>query len=159
VTVAAWVKVLSPPSANAWQCLVGQGQPNRNYNLYIRNAEGTGRPTLGKWRVYFSYRWGQPGWCETTTGYAFGPADWHHVAATATTEAGGRHRYYVDGSLAAEFKNVGFARLATNDANHQIGWGSSEYDGCLDDVRIYNRALAADEVARLARGGTSPPAP
>jgi hypothetical protein len=70
---------------------------------------------------------------------------WQHVAATYD---GTTARFYVDGALVASKPFSG----SVGDANSwRIGaYGSSAtgfFDGTIDEVRIYNRALAASEIA------------
>ena len=79
---------------------------------------------------------------------------WMHVAATYD---GATIRLYINGieesSLAASFT------IAANDLPLSIGAQSNAdrfFQGALDQVRVYNRALSADEVAGLV-GGSLPP--
>jgi hypothetical protein len=78
---------------------------------------------------------------------------WHHVVATADTVNGGK--LYVDGS---EVASTPGPIAITDRANAmQIGGnpdaGGRGWDGILDDVGIWNRALTADEVASLWNNG------
>jgi hypothetical protein len=45
----------------------------------------------------------------------------------------------------------------TGNANARIGYGydgASQWNGLIDDVRIYNRALSATEIKQLYNAGT-----
>ena len=99
---------------------------------------------------------------------------WHHVVATADADAiTGGHKLYVDGNLVAS--NTNPANLGDSGQAMQIGGnpGASGrgWDGIIDDVGVWNRALTADEVssiwnngagasiARLVAGGPKDPSP
>jgi hypothetical protein len=65
-------------------------------------------------------------------------------------------RLYIDGVLHSQDISVSFAYNGT--ANAEIGRsdGTALWNGAIDDVRIYNRALSADEIKRLYKiGGTA----
>src|SRR5690606_16948758 len=89
-------------------------------------------------------------------GYAY-PSDgntWVHLAATYDGET---MRVYVDGE---EDNSRAFERtaIASNGSPLAIGrdlGGAGSFTGALDDVRIYNAALAAADIAQLAE--TPPP--
>ena len=83
-----------------------------------------------------------------------GDGRWHHVAAAYD---GQTLRLYVDGGERTKrFKN--YRALPKNNWNLYIGnllVGDGEcefvaFDGLIDEVRIYNRALSADEIKTLA---------
>ena len=88
-----------------------------------------------------------------------GPAaqlgEWTHIVATFANE---QKALYINGRLVGE----GTAPLSLNTQRPlRIGGGATEgagnyfFRGMLDEVRIYNRALSAEEVAGLA-GHTEP---
>ena len=74
---------------------------------------------------------------------------WHHVAGTFD---GNQIRLYVDGSLADSMDYTGAIATTTFPVN--IGRNSENpdrlYEGAIDEVRIYNRALSEAEVLYLA---------
>ncbi len=70
----------------------------------------------------------------------------------AGTYDGGTMRIYIDGIEAASAANTG--NIPTNSAPFRIGslgWSGDSYDGFMNDVRIYNRALHADEIKLLSQ--------
>jgi len=100
-------------------------------------------------------------WIGTGEGWnnAAGPAaamgEWTHIGASYENE---QQVLYINGRLAGQAS----APIGVNTAQPlRIGAGATEgpgnyfFHGMLDDVRIYNRALAADELAGLA-GRTEP---
>lgn len=75
---------------------------------------------------------------------------WHHFAGTygynGTT---GTRRIYIDGTLESTENNVNPLNFSPNTfrlANFDV---SSGLDGCINDMRIYNRALTAGEVSTI----------
>lgn len=84
---------------------------------------------------------------------------WHHLAITY--ESDGTVATYLDG-VAVAMDNAGVQEVKIpQDGKLMLGtcWtrGNDRYlDGCLDDVRIYQRALTAEEVAALAQNDADP---
>jgi concanavalin A-like lectin/glucanase superfamily protein len=75
---------------------------------------------------------------------------WHHIAY-AIDAAAGTAEVYLDGVLGATLNFTGTPLLMKSDQELRIGNCSGvEYmNGMIDEVRIYNRALSAAEVAGL----------
>ena len=76
-------------------------------------------------------------------------AQWYHVAATWD---GSTVRIYVDGVLDNDppDSRTGSISTSTRDLNIGSEPGWDQFDGIIDDVRIYNRALNAEEIEGLA---------
>lgn len=76
---------------------------------------------------------------------------WHHVALVWTQANGGTNQLFVDGRLSVSISNS----VAWNFSGQPLRFADASdayweiFDGSLDEVRIYNRALSADEVAKL----------
>ena len=74
---------------------------------------------------------------------------WHHAAGTYD---GSRISLYVDGALDVSVDVVGSIR--SNDHEVYIGENVEKpgrfWNGLIDDVRVYNYALSADEIASIA---------
>ena len=83
------------------------------------------------------------GWGDDLQGHMFlGYSAWHHIAATYD---GTNRVLYLDGAI----ENRGVATLNTGTTyNLQLGRGPSGnyFPGRIDEVRIYDRALSAEEV-------------
>ncbi|MBI2675044.1 MAG: LamG domain-containing protein [Candidatus Aenigmarchaeota archaeon] len=77
---------------------------------------------------------------------------WHHIVGTYDSI---NLKIYVDGVLKNTVPQTGNIDTTTDPV--RIGWGydnSYAWKGVIDNVRIWNRALTADEVASLyAKGG------
>lgn len=80
---------------------------------------------------------------------------WHHVAGTYD---GAYVRLYVDGVESASVATTSLTFPATQSSNLEIGscnGGTYLWDGSLDDIRVYTRALSGDEIRRLYLMGAS----
>jgi hypothetical protein len=76
-------------------------------------------------------------------------AGWRHLAVA---RRGKQLLLFVDGKLASSSTIPNSPELdISNDQPLKIGFGGHDYfNGCLSDLRIYNRALGNDEIAALA---------
>jgi hypothetical protein len=73
---------------------------------------------------------------------------WTHVVVTAGSSG---HKIYINGSL--DYSNT-TPYSPSGTSNLIIGGALDKYYGLIDDVRIYNRALSADEVMELYKLGS-----
>jgi hypothetical protein len=77
---------------------------------------------------------------------------WHHLAGTYD---GSELKLYVDGALEATTAHIG--SIATTTYNLNIGRNTQYpdrlYNGLIDDVRIYDRALSQAEIVTIKGGG------
>jgi hypothetical protein len=80
-------------------------------------------------------------------GFTPTPGDWYNVAVTRTA---GTYRFYVDGLQVGAVTNA----IVIPDAAAFLTFGQAEglgfFDGRLDEIQIYNRALTASEIEGLA---------
>ncbi|MHC4253139.1 MAG: LamG-like jellyroll fold domain-containing protein, partial [Planctomycetota bacterium] len=138
-TIAGWVKLHG--LTDDWQDLFGTNSlPCRYYLQVSTDGVATARirdPSFGTLPV--------------------GIGEWHHLAVTWVRK--GRGILYVDGVEAGSTPNVGNTKAP---ADSSIGAmqrrkNNDNLNGLADDVRIYNRALSADEVRTLASAPGSGP--
>ncbi len=76
--------------------------------------------------------------------------EWHHIAATYD---GNIFKCYIDGELADEWAYAG--TMPENTASVNIGQrsrGGTYFNGIIDEVAIYNRALREDEIPDIMLG-------
>jgi len=76
--------------------------------------------------------------------------EWHHIAATYD---GNIFKCYIDGELADEWEYVG--TMPENTASVNIGQrsrGGCLFNGIIDEVVIYDRALSEDEIPLIMMG-------
>jgi hypothetical protein len=85
---------------------------------------------------------------------------WYHAAAVITTNtsnpAGNHADIYVNGSIVPVSENKPYSYAAST-ANWRIGVRSEPslpiyFNGKIDDVRIYDRALSAQEIQKIYSG-------
>jgi hypothetical protein len=141
ITVAAWIKV--DAFDREWQTIISKGDSSwrlqRNWNKGTLEFGCTGLVVPGN-------RWGG----------IYGKTDvndgqWHHAVGTYN---GSQLCLYVDGRLdrAAEVKSS----ININDYPVLIGETAEKpkrfWNGLIDDVRVYNYGLNADEVAEIFKG-------
>ena len=129
-TVAAWVKVTKLPETRAWVLLLGAEGDGSNHWL-INSA---GETQFGVW-----------GGNQVKPKLEVGV--WKHVAITfdGTTLKG-----YLDGQKAEEI-DAAFNLQGVSLSVAQAHNGENSFEGVVDDLRIYARALSDKEVAALAK--------
>jgi len=154
MTVAAWIKPDLGNTTTNFMTIVSKGDGENGDNGFSLGRYGTTN------NVSFVLNY------TPWNGLAASPADgwdgqWHHVAGTYTASGvGAGVRIYVDGVERGYLSRSG--ALLTNTWDVIIGGnaeaifegsGYRHWDGSLDDVRIYERALSQTEVAVLFGGG------
>jgi hypothetical protein len=133
ITVAAWVKIRTV--SEDWTSIVNKG--------------------LTAWRLETLYNTRRIHFAVTehyVNSDAEIPAgEWHHVCGTYD---GSDICLYIDGKQDPENPAAYRGELGTNTNNLFIGrysgsFSSGEWDGLIDEVRIYDYALSADEIIKL----------
>ncbi|MEI7947489.1 MAG: LamG-like jellyroll fold domain-containing protein [bacterium] len=138
VTVACWVKTEIAHQSQGWF-----------FNHVFGGCEATGY-RFGLMDGQLCFNVPQTAWSHTARSKANVPlGQWVHVAGTCD---GSVVRVYMDGVLAGTLERTG--AIKTN--NYPLMLGSYEenhtahFKGLLDEVRLYKRALNAEEISRLA---------
>ncbi len=98
---------------------------------------------------------GQGGWKMVASPLNYAAGQWHHVAGTYD---GAAMKLYVDGGLVASAALTGGLTTTADGAGNWLVVGKDYdqtvndrwYDGLIDGVRVYSRALTAVEVGALA---------
>ena len=160
-TLAAWVNV--PTGANddltaAVAKMIHSSGGGVSYSLLNRLAGYTPGGVYGTYQAILADA--HDGSSSTSAGYYHDISDgtWHHLAFTWDGPVG---KMYIDGQDATESSSSGTGAMVSTFGLY-IGryyyvphgtWYS--WDGSIDEVRIYDRALSADEI----RGLTTIPAP
>jgi hypothetical protein len=144
ITVAAWVKLTSDVQSQIISC-----SDTSSYARYRLNIQA------GKLNLYVTT--GTQGWHNGGQGQVRTWTDgWHHIAWTYDS-ATNTTKFYVDGALDFSSTTINIGAM-TNAPLRYVRIGGNEnnkyFDGDMDEVRIYNRALAQNEVQQLALGGS-----
>ncbi len=137
-TIAGWAKASVPASSiAAWTNVFGLSGASASYRHFDIQAVGdTGATTWGYYGIHIYS--GEDNIIPIDQ-------DWHHLAATydGTTITG-----YADGH-----KTGSFDQALDTEGVMQIGQrgdNANMFNGMVDDVRVYSRALSQGEIASLA---------
>jgi hypothetical protein len=144
LTLSAWVKPTVFPSV--------QGSIINKWAGYSYSLEDYGLMLLSDLRVHLGNGRHGVGATAVTSTNRLSLGEWHHVVGAI--DSGGTGRIWVNGVLRGE-ANV-FPLLPPATAPVRIGQmrgvdGSilDNFNGSIDDVRLYNRALSVSEVREL----------
>lgn len=142
VSVEAWVRVESFPAAFEGIGLVNAGA---SYLLRITGGKGAATPSFH----IFTTQWG-----PVLANGAMQPGRWYHLVGTYD---GAQMRIYVNGDLSGFRKRTGAINRA--EGHLLLGRQVNPFNGDLDEVRVYRRALSPEQVAAAfasARGKLNP---
>lgn len=148
-SISAWVKT---SVSGITQTIVGKrsGSAGIGYDLRIN--------TTGNLSLYLrdSDDAAQAVYTSTASGLTDG--NWHNVAVTATRS--GTAVFYIDGAASGSSNITGRSASLDNSYNFYIGASQSNgyFNGIIDDVRVYSRALTASDIAEIysyTGGGSS----
>lgn len=141
VTVAAWVKTRA--ETNDFQAIVSSAQENF-VHLQLHNADWVG----SRHNVIVFYT--DVGRIDLRIVPQIPLGIWRHIALSAKS---GASRVYVDGN-SHDWVGTRFTTI-TPTLSLRIGAGfgyARFFNGEIDDVRIYNRALSQDEIKAIMEG-------
>ncbi len=144
LSIAAWVKW---NGGSAWQRIFDFGNGEGQY-LFLTPSNGSQMRLVQK-------DGGDEQIIETDK---LPEGEWTHIAATLGSDA---VRLYINGTVVADVP-ASQVNLRPSDYKPVLNYiGRSQYiadplfDGLIDDLRIYNYAISADEVAQSMSGSTS----
>jgi hypothetical protein len=143
VTVSAWIK--PKLIAGRWRSVLFKERAGGiSYGLYAHNTR-TNQPSAEIWTTAAT---AVPGGSQVTDG------QWTHLAMTYD---GAFARLYVNGVQVGQAARTG--NLFVSDGAMRIGnnaiWTNEFFDGVIDEVRVYNRALDAAEIDADMRIGVA----
>jgi len=144
ITVAAWIKVNE--FDKSWQTVFAKG--NSTYRLH--------RASSNDYMTFWLNTFQEPDCRDATGTVDVNDGKWHHVAGVF----GGDMVYlYVDGVVDGVTTFTG-GSINTNTYDVLIGKNaetdSRQWNGWIDDVRLYNCSLSEDEITALARRFSDP---
>ena len=140
ITVSAWVKSSSSTGySGVWQIV-------SKYSAYILGTSSTGSNNMCFITYDTTWRYGS---CYSVPD----PENWHHFVGTYDSLANEK-KLYVDGVLRSTTNPSGLIRLDTGPIHigHRECCSGYYFGGLIDEVRIYNRALADDEALQHYQG-------
>jgi hypothetical protein len=147
LTLSCWFRT----STSAYQMLMCKYTGTTAQNSYFLFLRGNGGGDTTKMSFFVEIE-GSGGFevYGTASPVSVFDGNWHHIAGTYD---GTNLRSYIDGTLANTAACTGSIKDSTTDLNLGRAPGGTPYyfAGYMNHVRIYNRALSAAEVARLAR--------
>ena len=142
ITIGAWVK---RPNFGSDGLIAGKTNGDSRVAGYSLFSYTDG--------LEFNFYSGAWPWQRTTPRVTISANEWHHVVGTFD----GNNAYlYVDGNESASLAYSGTIAAATGYSFHISFWrpGLPEYfNGSIDEVVVYNRALSAEEVQQLYQSG------
>ena len=139
LTITAWIKGDSWGAGSNVNIILRKGEANpNNYQLSITDG-----------RVALNLDNGDGSGFSGDTVLATG--QWYHVAATWD---GSEVLIYVNGVLNNAPSDPRSGSIGTDERAVYVGGraGTDLFDGTLDDVRLYNRALSAEEIVQVKNG-------
>ena len=144
LTMAFWFKV--DAFQNTWEAFMAKGDDS------YRASRGDGSGNATHLGISGTSVGGGNGWFNGTIIVTDG--QWHHYAATYDGTAG---RIYIDGVLDVTSPGTGRINQSTYDfliGENQQAQGRF-FNGLLDEVRLYNRALTEVEILDVMAGAGS----
>jgi hypothetical protein len=137
-TTMAWALTQGFNGGGLWD--LGSNQDGRNWS--VRTTGNT-----NEWRVQ---RWGFPTYDFDVTVASLN--EWTHFTLVYDGAAGGNDsRLYVNGQVVGN-QNIELD-TSPSDRTFQIGiWSGTSFNGVIDDVRVYAKALTEAEISETMRG-------
>jgi hypothetical protein len=143
VTVAAWVNIRTV--VGDWRTIIAKGDSAWRISSYQSTR-----------RMHFAFTDEARGWQAANSDTVLPLNEWHHVCGTYDRQVGGR--IYIDG--VEDGVNSDTGGITTGPYNVYIGENSQVtnrwWDGFIDDVRVYNRALTQNEIQVIMQGEEFP---
>lgn len=151
-TVSAWIKLNSFGEGSAGRIIDKDDGNNDGWFFFVNNTASANLQSV----AYFDSFGAGPGiWSSPTNSILTG--GWYHVVMVYNrTSYTNDPLFYINGSIVITTENTTPpSSAADNDSLRSVFVGNRSatadrtFNGIIDDVRIYKRALTADEVKRL----------
>jgi len=138
LTMSVWIKPDVLPTTSGTYRPIAEKYYNGGYLLSLDGARG------GKigWYVYYSSSAAQAIFSDNVPA----TGQWTHVVVVA--QSGGNLEMYINGTRQADVKSL--SAFVHNNDPFQVGrWFSHYFDGAIDELMVFDRALSADDVSIL----------
>ena len=163
-TISFWMKTsqVFPNTGNAYQgsAIFYCDMPGNASDFMIAGTRSSSNTTTSTKRITVMTGWSNAPAAQLSGNLSVNNNQWRHLAVTRLKSTG-QIKIYIDGML-----NVtGTGSTDNLTANGTISIGATpgntgaSYDGSLDHVQIYDRALSATEVSKLLAAPPPPPTP
>jgi hypothetical protein len=156
ITVSAWIRLSDDVGVTQWRIAEKQQTREISWGLEIF---GNGYYGATGNNINFHDSNGL-GWVNCLASEInLNPTTWYHAAAT---DSGGIIKIYINGVLVHECLNgVGIPSLIVSpiEIARNLMENNFFFNGIIDEVRIYNRALTDAEIQELYSGYVPPPQP
>ncbi|MGI5817595.1 MAG: LamG domain-containing protein [Armatimonadota bacterium] len=152
---------LTAPEQMTVMAWIRPAQRSGAHEIISNKGDRSGDPPWPGWRL--RYFWArlvfQLGTADgeepqlSTENWSIEPGFWHHVAVSWDGE---RLRAYINCDLAAEAEVTGPIMATTRPiviGNYVGRKNAYAFDGALDELKVFDRALTADEIFTAAVGG------
>lgn len=145
LTVSLWVKfTTAQQNKHIFTLQNANASPYAGFSIFVEDAAN------GK-KIWSATRSTSFGWIASTNNLNDG--NWHHIVVTFDS---GTHTMWVDGTQNSQ--NTGKTLVWDTGANLMFGkfynYAGGYYDGSLDEVGYWSRALDSSEIASLYNGGS-----
>ena len=149
-SIEFWMKTDPSSTCEGNEVIVGRDDSGSLLHWWAGCGDG------GQARFYLIDRGGTSRSIQGTTDLTDGA--WHHIVAVRDASASRIH-LYVDGSPEADASAAYSAGFSSTEAAINIGWldlsRGFHFDGLVDEVALYGRALSAAEVEDRYHNGTA----
>ncbi len=140
LTISAWVKI---KTTGQYDRII-----SKNYTHRFEAREG---------RLYIQKSYSTTN-LNAQSSVSLATNTWYHVVVTYSESGDRKAHFFVNGSETAKIPDTASAGTITSDATGNLTIGAETgavylWDGLIDEVRVYNRALSADEIGQLYRAG------
>jgi len=144
ITLSAWINMAQRPDVDSWYTIQWKEDA---YSMYLYGADNT-VTTLG------ADFWLDTGRADIWNGpdIDIPPNDWIHIAVTFN---GTDFEFYVNGEH--DYTQNEPATIEISAINFLFTENGSNFEGLIDDVRIYNRALTQAEILVAMEGSEGYP--
>jgi len=147
-TLMAWIKLSGINSGNTYRVILRQGN-HYPFGYGFRIGERV-NPSSSK--LFFFYG-DDDSWEEYTSNTILGDGNWYHVAVTYIS-SNNAVQLYLNG-VAEGGKTLGDLGNQREDSDSGLSIGESyanpgrRFKGIIDEVKIWNRALSAEEISQI----------
>jgi len=149
-SVSLWAKTSQLSVSGIWPTLVRKVAAGVGYELMF------GDPSYPY--TYFKTMNGASTTGAASSSTTLNDDQWHHYVAVRTSSGS---EFFVDSDSQGE--HLSFPLDISNAASLRVGspdeWDWADFEGSIDEVRIYDRALNKCDVQELYAGATTPPIP